>query len=230
MPSNATNKTVTWWISDITGQATISPTGLVRAIASGTVRVMATANDGSGVYGTLEITISNQQTVPVTGITITGAGGLTSITEENGTLQLIATITPSDATNQTVTWLIVNGTGQATINATGLVTAISEGEVTAIATANDGSGVTSTLEITIEYMHFNDFSIIVRDEYVEVYFNEDHSGYQLSLYNLMGELKQKKIISGTSCQFDKALLPRGVYIVVLSSSVIHNVEKFIISR
>ena len=230
LPANATNNTVTWWISDITGQATISPTGLVRAITNGTVRVMATANDGSGVFGTLEITISNQQTIPVTAISISGAGGLSSITEENGTLQLTATITPSDATNKTVTWLIVNGTGQATISPTGLVTAISEGVVTAIATANDGSGVTSTFDILIEYRQYNDFNIIVRENYVEVFFDEDHTGYQLSLYNLMGELKQKKIINGTSCQFDSGNLPRGVYIMSLSTEVIHNVKKFIISR
>ena len=191
---------------------------------------MATANDGSGVFGILEISISNQQTVPVTAISISGAGGLTSITEENGTLQLTATITPSNATNKTVTWLIVNGTGQATISPTGLVTAISEGDVTAIATANDGSGVTATFDILIEYTQYNDFNIIVRENYVEVYFDEDHTGYRLSLYNLMGELKQQKIINGTTCQFDTGNLPRGIYIMSLSTSAIHNVKKFIISR
>ncbi len=55
--------------------------------------------------------------IPVTGITVTGAGGATTITTDNGTLQLTATVTPTDATNKTVTWSIVNGTGQATINA-----------------------------------------------------------------------------------------------------------------
>jgi uncharacterized protein YjdB len=230
LPANATDKSVTWWISDISGQATISPQGLVRAIADGTVRAMATANDGSGVYGTVEITISSQQIIPVTGITIAGEGGLNSINEEGGTLQLDATITPSNASNKTVTWLIVNVTGQATISSTGLVAAISEGTVTAIATANDGSGVTSTFDIQIEFMPYYDFNIIVRENYVEVNFNEDHTGYQLSLYNLMGELKQKKIINGTTCQFGTGNLPRGIYIITLSTSTIHKVKKFIISR
>ena len=102
----------------------------------------------SGVTGTLVITITNQF-IPVTGITVTGARGSTTITTDNGSLQLTATVTPSDATNKTVTWSIVNGTGQATINSTGLVTAITSGTVTAVATANDGSGVTGTLVITI---------------------------------------------------------------------------------
>ena len=51
-----------------------SSTGLLTATDNGTVTARATANDGSGVYGTLTITISNQ-VIPVTGITVTGAGG-----------------------------------------------------------------------------------------------------------------------------------------------------------
>ena len=147
-PTNATNQTVTWTIANGTGQATISSTGLVTAVSNGTVTARATANDGSGVYGTLVITISSQ-VIPVTGITVTGAGGSSAITTDNGTLQLSAAITPTNATNQTVTWTIANGTGQATISSTGLVTAVSNGTVTARATANDGSGIYGTLVITI---------------------------------------------------------------------------------
>ncbi len=53
LPSNAANKTVTWSVANGTGQATISSTGLLKAVSNGTVTVKATANDGSGVYGTL---------------------------------------------------------------------------------------------------------------------------------------------------------------------------------
>ncbi len=147
-PTTATNKTVTWSVVNGTGQATINTTGLVTAVANGTVTARATANDGSGVVGSLVITISNQN-IAVTGITVTGAGGSTTITTDNGTLQLTATVAPTTATNKTVTWSIVNGTGQATINTTGLVTAVANGTVTARATANDGSGVVGSLVITI---------------------------------------------------------------------------------
>jgi uncharacterized protein YjdB len=148
LPSDATNKTVTWSIVNATGQATINSTGLVTAVSNGTVTARAAANDGSGVVGSLVITISGQ-VIPVTGITVTGTGGATSITSDNGTLQLTTTVAPSNATNKTVTWSIVNGTGQATINSTGLVTAVSNGTVTARATATDGSGVVGSLVITI---------------------------------------------------------------------------------
>ena len=147
-PSNATNKSVIWSISNGTGQASISSSGLVTAIAGGTVTARATAADGSGVYGTLVITISNQ-VIPVTGITVTGAGGATAITTDNGTLQLSAAVLPANATNKTVTWAVSNGTGQASINASGLVTAISNGTITAGAIAADGSGVYGIIVITI---------------------------------------------------------------------------------
>ena len=60
-------------------------TGLVTAVSNGTVTARATANDGSGVVGSLAITISGQ-VIPVTGITVTGTGGATTITSDNGTL------------------------------------------------------------------------------------------------------------------------------------------------
>ena len=148
LPSNATNKSITWSIINVTGQATINSSGLVTAVASGTVTARATANDGSGVTGTLTITISNQL-IAVTGITVTGAGGATAITVNKGTLQLMAAVLPSDATNKTVTWSVINGTGQANVTSSGLVTAAANGTVTARATANDGSGIYGTLVIDI---------------------------------------------------------------------------------
>ena len=147
-PADATNKTVTWSVVNGTGQATINITGLVTAVSNGTVTARATANDGSGIVGSLVITISGQA-IPVTDITVTGAGGSSVIPTDNGTLQLTATVTPADATNKTVTWSVINGTDQATINSTGLVTAVTSGTVTAVAAANDGSGVTGSLVITI---------------------------------------------------------------------------------
>jgi uncharacterized repeat protein (TIGR02543 family) len=61
LPSDATNQKVTWSVSNETGEATISTTtGLLTAVSNGKVTVKATATDGSGVYGTYDITISGQ--------------------------------------------------------------------------------------------------------------------------------------------------------------------------
>jgi uncharacterized protein YjdB len=140
---------VTWSITSGSGRAYINSTsGLVTATDNGNITVRATAGDGSGIYGALVITISNQ-VIPVTGITVTGAGGASTITRDGGTLQLSAAVLPSNATSKTVTWSVANGTGQATISSSGVVTAVSDGTVTAKATTGDGSGVYGTLTITI---------------------------------------------------------------------------------
>ena len=148
LPANATNKNVTWSVTNVTGQATITAGGLLTAVANGTVTAKATAQDGSGVSGSLGITISGQP-VLVSSITVTGAGNATAITINGGTLQMFAAVLPANATNQAVTWSVVNGTGQATISSGGLLTAVANGTVTVKATAQDTSGVFGSLGITI---------------------------------------------------------------------------------
>jgi hypothetical protein len=77
----------------------------------------------------------------VDSITVTGVGGVTTITTDNGTLQMVATVLPEGATDKSVTWSVISGTGTGSINSTGLLTAITDGTVTVRATANDGSAV-----------------------------------------------------------------------------------------
>lgn len=56
-PGNATDATVTWSVINGSGTATISVGGLLTGTGAGTVTVVATANDASGVVGTLQITV-----------------------------------------------------------------------------------------------------------------------------------------------------------------------------
>jgi uncharacterized protein YjdB len=121
---------------------------LVTAIANGTVTARATAADGSGVYGQLVITISNQF-VAVAGITVSGIDGIVTIDSDDGTLQMIASVSPENATNKAVSWSLVKGTGHATITETGLVIARSNGNITVRATSTDGSAVFGEREITV---------------------------------------------------------------------------------
>jgi Bacterial Ig-like domain (group 2) len=84
----------------------------------------------------------------VTSIAVTGTGNVTTVVD-GATLQMLAAVLPVNATDSTVTWSVVNGTGTATISVGGLLTATGAGLVTVIATANDASGVTGSLVITI---------------------------------------------------------------------------------
>jgi hypothetical protein len=84
---------------------------------------------------------------PVTGITITAAGGAASILY-NATLQLTATVAPSDASNQEVIWGIAEGFGNASVDATGLVSGIKAGHVMISATASNGKTAYYKLSVT----------------------------------------------------------------------------------
>jgi hypothetical protein len=99
--------------------------------------------------GAFEYGASNPDFKPVITVTVSGIGGVTSITTDNGTLQLSANVLPANATNKTVTWSITSGSDKASISSTGLVSALDNGTTVARATANDGSGVYGTLIITI---------------------------------------------------------------------------------
>lgn len=89
------------------------------------------------------------QAVLVKSITVKGTGDVTTIDQKNGTLQLTATASPVNATNQSVTWSIPSNTGIATLSSTGLLTAVGDGVATVRATAKDGSGVYGEVAITI---------------------------------------------------------------------------------
>lgn len=84
----------------------------------------------------------------VTSIVVTGAGGATTVAALSD-LQMSAAVLPANATDPSVTWSVINGTGTATISVGGLLSALTAGTVTVVATANDASGITGTLVITV---------------------------------------------------------------------------------
>ena len=78
-------------------------------------------------------------------ITLTGG----DITENNGTLQIEATILPEDATNKSLAWSVVNGTGKASVDENGMVTGIIDGDVSVVAASKDGSYMEASTVVTI---------------------------------------------------------------------------------
>jgi uncharacterized protein YjdB len=155
LPANATDPSVTWSVTNGTGTATISASGLLTGGTGGTVTVVASANDGSGVTGSTVITVTTSTTIPVSSITVQGQGGVTSVISAGGTLQMTAAVLPANATDPSVTWSVMNGTGTATISGLGILSGGNPGTVTVVATANDGSGVTGTAQITVDPIMVN---------------------------------------------------------------------------
>jgi hypothetical protein len=89
---------------------------------------------------------------------ITVSGG-TTITTDNGTLQMVAAIEPANATLQKVKWVVENTTGAASISKDGLLTAQKDGTVLVKAVSMDGSEIESkpvTVTISGQLIDSND--------------------------------------------------------------------------
>jgi hypothetical protein len=72
-----------------------------------------------------------------------------AITEDNGTLQLTATIDPSEAANAELKWTVVSEGGRATISSKGLLAALVNGDVKVTAMATDGSWIKGNCTVHI---------------------------------------------------------------------------------
>jgi endoglucanase Acf2/uncharacterized protein YjdB len=116
--------------------ALTSATQVGLAVTSHNDAVLNTAT-----FDNVSVTTSN---VPVTGVTVSPASASVGV---NGTMQLTATVSPSNATNKNVGWSSSN-TAVATVNATGLVTGVTGGSATITVTTQDG-GRTASSSITV---------------------------------------------------------------------------------
>lgn len=146
--ANANNITVkTNGTSVAAGQGTTGVVAGTTNVASGTTTKVSTGTSTQTATGGSSGG-SGSSIVAVTAITVNGTGGAISLV--NGeTLQMKATIMPANATNQTIVWTVVNGTGVATIDSNGLLTATGAGTVIIKAT-NTTSNVVGQLTVTIE--------------------------------------------------------------------------------
>ena len=141
-PSNATNKDVEWTSSN-TNVATVDTTGKVTGVSAGSATITVKTKDGSKV-ATCNVTVKNS-VIPVTGVTLnkTALNLVTGASES-----LVATISPSNATNKDVEWTSSN-TNVATVDTTGKVTGVSAGSATITVKTKDGSKV-ATCNVTVK--------------------------------------------------------------------------------
>ncbi len=142
LPTNATNKAVTWSTSDAS-KVTVNSSGMITGVAVGSATITVTTVDG-GYTATCSVQVSSVH-VPVTGVTLNYTNWTAKVGDEQ--LQLIATIIPANATNQNVTWHSTNPSVASVLN--GWVTFLSEGSADIIVTTEDG-GKTATCHVIVE--------------------------------------------------------------------------------
>ncbi|CEN46967.1 hypothetical protein CCAND95_800001 [Capnocytophaga canis] len=139
-PTNATNKKVTWTSAD-PSIATVTASGKVTGVASGTVYITATTEDG-GKKASCKVTV--ESVIAVTNVSIQPETITLPVGDE---LQLTATVSPTNATNKKVTWTTANA-GIAKVDNHGKVTGVASGTVYITATTEDG-GKTATCKVSV---------------------------------------------------------------------------------
>jgi transglutaminase/protease-like cytokinesis protein 3 len=202
-PSNATNQNITW-NSSAPSIASVDNTGKVTAVAAGTTTITATTAEG-GFIATCSVTVS---VVDVTGVSL-NKNTLSLAVGANETLT--ATVLPTNATNQSVTWSS-NAPSIADVDNTGVVTVVAAGTAVITATTTDG-GFTATCTVNVltgvfdvetrQSLHPNPFTGIVHLTGAE--------GSVLKVFNTTGTTVHTQKISAEDESINLAKLPAGMY-------------------
>ena len=233
LPAGA-NQEVSWNV-DNGSIASITSGGQLIALKNGTVSVSAMATDGSGMFGVVNVTISNQ-IILAESIDINSENNNDFIDEVGGQLQMLANVLPIDA-SQSITWSISDPT-IATIDSNGLITAMEDGEVQVFAMTIDGTDLitTKTIIISNQALSNEDFTI---SNQIKIWPNPaiDHLTIDLPesiqiesiaiIYNQLGQKVAQLDINNNNIQLTN--LTSGQYLLSLRNDQdIHLTKKFII--
>ena len=137
-PISANNKSLTWKSSD-NSIATVSSSGVVKAIKDGTVSITAISSNGKS--DTLNITV-NKPKIDVTELNLDESDITLETGNEN---RIMANVLPYNATDKTIKWTSSNN--EVAIVENGKVKALNAGEVTI--TAETSSGIIKTCHVKV---------------------------------------------------------------------------------
>ena len=158
-PDNATDKTVTWSTDD-SSVATVSSDGKVTAVSVGNTTITVTTSDGTRKASCAVSVLP----IGVTGISLNKTS-VSLLVGESETL--IATVTPEDATDKTLTWS-TDDSSIATVSSEGQVTAVSVGNTTITVTASDG---TTKASCAVSVLPIGVTGISLNKQYLSMYQN-----------------------------------------------------------
>jgi len=238
LPTDASDKSVTWSIVNGSNLATVNSSGLVTAIANGSIIVRATANDGSGIKGELAITISNQN-ILIQSILVTDNLPDNIISGIGIKLALQALFNPLNASNKSLNWSVENLTGQATIDANGLLTTTSQGSINVIVKANDGSMVSYRKEYVIvipvgtenmlNLKNLNIFPNPSQDKIQIQYDKIGSDGFTLEIISEQGQILEKRRIFEPHSEWSLAQYSGNTFLIRVTDQTGSVTKKIILS-
>jgi len=220
LPVNAANTRVTWTSSN-PAVATVDEIGLVTAISIGRATITVTSNDGS--FRAQCAVVVNAPTIAVTGVTL-NESAITLYAGE--TEELLETVLPINATDQSVTWSSSNS-AVATVDESGLVTAVSAGIATITVTTIDG-GFTATSTITVRQgtgiIGLDDDGTIklypnpVTNGRLFVEISDAFDSQTIQIHDLSGRLVLTQVATRPRTEINVSHLHAGVYIVSIGTT------------
>lgn len=137
-------RTVTWKSSN-KKVATVDENGLVTAVGKGAAIITATSLHDTSKKAECTVTVDGATTVAVESVSLNKPSLDLTIGDK---FMLVATVSPSTATNQNVTWSS-DKTSVATVDQNGAVKAVGVGEAIITVTTKDGSK-TATCNVTVK--------------------------------------------------------------------------------
>ncbi|MFH4967719.1 Ig-like domain-containing protein [Gaetbulibacter sp. M240] len=171
--------------------------------------------------------------IATTGVTIDNC--LSSDLEIENVHQLTATITPTDATDKSVTWISSN-TSVLTVNENGLLNPVSSGSTTITVTSNNGN-YTDTCQVTV-----NDSGTLKTNEFsnlgVKVFLDPDNRYINIesetnlknvSLYSLTGKLLIHKDLDIRTFQIDVSPYSNSLYLLSITNTKGSSNNKLIVN-
>lgn len=138
LPSDATDKTVSWTSSD-TSIANVDSSGKVTAKSKGSATITCKANDGSGVEVTCNVTVTNPKPDK---IALPSEATVTA----GETITLTPTVTPANA-EYALTWTSDDET-VATVNSAGVVMGVKKGQTFINVETDNGKAAYCKLTVT----------------------------------------------------------------------------------
>ena len=197
-PANATNQNVTWSSSN-TNVASINASGIINALSAGEAVMTVTTVDGM-ITATCNVRV-NAATVAVTGVTLNNTN--LEITE-GSTATLVATISPSNASNKNVNWTSTSPS-VALVNANGMVSGMSQGNAIIMVTTQDGGHIAScSVRVTRNQIAVTDITLTPTN--LQVYLGEEGT----ITANITPDNATNKNINWTSANPNVATVNNGV--------------------
>lgn len=140
LPANSFNKSVIWQSSN-ESIATVDNNGKVTAIKGGEAKIIVASVENPDIKDECTVTVIQ----PTTGIVLNKS--ILELTEDKSE-QLVATITPDNATNKSVNWTS-SEISVAMVSPDGTVYAVKPGQATIMATTVDG-GFVALCKVTVK--------------------------------------------------------------------------------